>query len=692
MSAPHCLVTIGGVVQARVLEWSTDARVNAVSTATLSLPVPLGAEVVVGAEVAIGAGLDDAADGTVFWGQVTGLPTSFSADGATAEVDCSGWEWQLDLRLKSDLRFAGGAPTAPTLLATSVYHVGAATIAWYADPSPDGPTVSRFVDPGVDARFVHLTGSVHGSNSYAAEPAKDIASFSRIEIWQDGSRRGYVNLPIGDERTADKLDYTDDANWDAFDVTIGCDVSGDAAFEIRFTSGTNPDTGERDDYEVKGVFYDTAARMSVRQVVASILRARGYGAAGNGVPYRLRTVRDLDGNAIALGGNGLIDNGHVTLSTGDRPWSWMAQTAQLFGHAVCGNPDGIDLGPLVGDPADRAPVLSLAEGVNVLEVKPSESIASVVTDWTVLGASGSDANGDPFQYASQSSETAAPAWLVTAADALADQKSSDLLVSDGLCRAVREILEVQTGQAPLDATLSILPTNALRLGDVVAVTSPTLGLARNLWVTGVRQVWGANGWTTELDCHADNGGATAEADAAVAPATAPDVGGYHIGSHTVAWYATPGPDGASVALGFAPGGAYRAVRVTGRVHGSNSVPSGSTPSTWSTVEVWQFGVRIGSAKLPHATEHAERRYDYASDSHWSGFDLTIAADIADAAAEIRYVAGTMHDGTVDDFEIKNTAIALYSEANEQPARAVDSIDWQAFQSRRRWRWAGRVSA
>lgn len=691
--APHCTVVIAGVVQDMVPEWHTDLAFDRIATADLVAPLPLGLEITEGATVEIlAAARAGDAQRRVFWGRVNVIEPGLSDAGKVAHLRCAGMAWALTLPLERELRFAGGLPTEARFLSSQVFHVGSQTIGWYADPSPDGLTVDvGTFTPAADVRFVHLTGRVHGSNSYPEDPDRDIRDFSRLELWQDGRRRGYANLPRTDERWRDELDYGDDDQWRDLDFTIGAALDAGTAVTVRAVSGRKPGASERDEYELAGLTYQTAGRTSARDLLRSILRDRGYGPGLNGVPYRVAPIVDLAGLEILLGGNGLIDNGQVVVPEGQTPWSWMGALANLWGYRLVDGPDGIDVVPARGEPSGD-PVASFMEGVDIFEVTRSRDVGQVVTSWRVTGASGADEYGQPFRYESitDPNAVASPSFLPDPPGLVAGQVRSDLLVSDGLARGVRQIKEIEHEAIPIALTLNgVVPSPALTPGAMVRVTVPSNGVDRALWVTGVRHDWDESGFWSSVTARSATGLPNPEADRATDPREQPSSATRHIGLTRIRWYRRRDPDGATVRVAFHPGGAFRGLRVTGRAHGANSFASGSKPAdgAWSSIEIWQLGVKIGAAPLPIIPERWDRRLDYGDDRHWADLDVMIAADLVDASAELRFTCGTARDDSRDDYEVRNLEVALYSVATEQPPVATSGADWHAYQSRRAWRWA-----
>lgn len=688
---PHCSVVIGGVTQDAVFEWHTDLELNTIATADLSMPFPAGAEITEGATVTIDAAADtNDAERRVFSGRIASIGTGLSDAGMTTHLQCVGHAWALSLPLEQDIAFAGGAPIDARLLSSSVLHIGNTTISWYADSSPDGLSVDLTFSPRVDARFVRVTGIQHGANSYQEEPDRDISDFSRIEVWQEGRRRGYANLPSSGERWRDQLDYTDVANWTAFDLTIGASINDDAGdVTIRFVSGRKPGSNERDDYEVTNVVYETAGRMSARQLVRSVLRNRGYGATHNGVSYRVHEITDIHDDVVELGGNGLVNNGRITLTEKTQPWSWLVQSASLWGYALVDGPDALDVLPVRGDPGSRTPQATFVVGDNLFSIQRSRDTSAVKNDWRVYGASGSDEQGEPFRYQSFSDPDAItrPAWLPNPPGTLPAELRSDLLVSDKLARSVRQVQEIENEAIPLAFELEVPPSPKVKPGRAVWVTAPDEHVDRLMWVTAVRHDWDTGGFWTALSVRYASGRANREADPAIAPRTQPDSGTFHIGQADRSWYARSNPDGLAVALAFDPGVAVRGVRVTGRYHGANSFASGSAPETWSTVEIWQLGVMLGSVDLPIHPERAASRLAYSNDAYWADFDVMIAADLLDTAAQVGFSSGTARDSSRDEFEVKGVEVALYAEATEQGPVPQSGADWHAYEPRRVYRWA-----
>lgn len=717
---PHATVLIGGVVQDKIAEWHTDIAFDQIATADLTLPYPLrpipyssalyddaiydeseyddepyAAEIVEGASVEIlAAAYEDDPEVRVFSGRINRIETSLGEDGRMGHLRCDGWAWALTLPLEREIAFAGGAPLDGRLLSSQVIHVGDDTALGFADPSPDGMVVDLSFTPAVDAHFVNITGRAHSANTYNPATDRDIKEWSRIEIWQAGRRLGYANMPIlNTESAPGEVDYTDDAEWSDLDVTIGARIeAANGEITVRLKSGRRPGTAAAnagDDWEVKGLSYQIAGRQTARRLISALFRERGYGPTLNGVPYRVNPITDIAGTEILLGGNGLINNGQIVLPVKTQPWAWLTQTLSLWGcHAVDG-PDALEVVPARGAPDDLPIVATYEDGVNLTGFLRTRDVGEVVNVWNVYGASGADERGEPFQYSSfvDLDSVLYPDFIPYPPGYVAGEVRSDLLVSDGLARSVREVKEVEFESIPVAFSFDTVPSPTIKPGSVVQVISAAEGIDQPMWVTGVRHDFDEGGFWTSMSVRVGTGSRNAEWDMSFEPAEQPVTSTRHIGNKEIAWYHHPDPHGLEVRYDWEAGGDYRGVRVTGRFHGANGFASGTVAETTSRIEIWQFGVQLASLTMPHHGESYARRLDYDNDVYWKTFDVTLAADVVDGPAEVRFTSGVGRDGTRDEYEVKVVTIKLYAEATEQGPVRTSGADWHAYQARRVYRWA-----
>lgn len=486
--------TIGGAVTS-FLDATIDYGVRKIAVCDLLIPSPVPGNVAVGAEVVVEASLDGNWLSTpLFTGEVRAIDPTVSAAGATTRVTCMGPAYRLAYPLGSDVTWTGGAKASPTTILSSPVHVGAATVAWYADTTPVGIFHDVTWTPPVDADFVWVTLDLHGTNSYDASIGdKKIKHYSKLQVIQDGEVRGYANFPVSNEQWSSELDYTNKDNWnDEVELYVAARIrvaDGDVTF--RFKSGLKPGTSTRDEFEVDDVRVQTASKQTLRRIVRGML-------AKSGIPVAQRDVyqiTDLSGATISLGGNGLVDAGQIRIEDREQPIAWLSRALDLFGFVLFDSPDGVvRVRPFRGQPTGPA-ALSFAEGTTILSVSDAANDPSrVYNSVLVRGASGSDENGKRFEYRYRTD-----AGDVAANPAIPDPPgehlltlSSQLLTSDALCEQAGEIAEVNNA----DATTIAFDTwpHTVRPGNVIDVDAPTADFSGLVRVENVRTTIDAGGY------------------------------------------------------------------------------------------------------------------------------------------------------------------------------------------------------
>lgn len=484
-------ITIGGVTTPFETFATSHARNQPVGTATITMPVPVPVNVVANADVVIEIEEDGVFwDEPIFVGTYRNPDKNLSVDaGATATLQADGDLWRATYRLNKDVVFAGGARTTPQTLTSSAKHIGNDTLSHYATSAPDGTTVSFTVTPLTDSNFVWIAGILHGTNSYPTSlDDKKIRDWSRIEVWQDGVKLGYGNLPESGEQwnEGDQVDWSDRDEWDEYEVYVPLNhpirtVNGDVT--IKFIAGTKPGTSLRDEYEIDDTTWQTAGRVNVRKAIRGLLKR------SNVPTYDIFEVTDAHGNVVELGGNGLVDAGQVRILTNEQPITWINRVANLFGFSVFDNPDGKVRGrPRRGAPVGPAQV-TFVEGDNIIGI-PSVPIdrRQIFNAVKVVGASGRDEDGKKFQYDSETNEgdiipiPGFPSDFVNTSEL-----SNGMLVSDSLCVDVREIAEVNLTN-PETINLDVDPI-WLRPNLIIAVESDTLEIDQKYWTDSVKYTY-----------------------------------------------------------------------------------------------------------------------------------------------------------------------------------------------------------
>jgi hypothetical protein len=494
--------TIGGDITS-FLEAHIAYGVRRVGTCSLMLPLPVPDNVVVGADVTVEVAKDGVWFGDpLFTGTVRQIDEHLTAAGAVAIVSCEGPLYRTTYSV-GFLIFAGDARGLPQNVITTPKHLGTATIAWYEVDAPTGTTYDAVVTPTTDSAFIWLAGIVHGSNSYdESVDDRKITKWSRVEVYQDGAKIGYANLPESNEQWADELDYTDHGEWDDLERFIAAPIvetDGDVTF--RFISGTKPGTSSRDEYEIDDVTWQTAGKQSIRQMVRGLYKRCGLTA------YAVHEVRDIDGNFVRLGGNGLVSNGQVTIGRREMPYSFITRILDLFGFAQFDCPDGVvRVKPFRGVPP--VSVATFTEGATILGV-PRNAIEprDVWNRVLVEGAAGNDEDGRRFSYSYRTADE----------DILPDPTipdppgvgllamSSGLLVSDELCEQVGGIQEANAGGRSI--SWDAWPRDGLSPAAGVTVTAPTVGFDGDVWLESIRYDIDSGGY--RMSCTGWSGTGTA---------------------------------------------------------------------------------------------------------------------------------------------------------------------------------------
>jgi hypothetical protein len=452
---------------------------QSVGLATLTTTKVLADTVSDGADVVVTATINGSPM-TLFTGAFRSPERNTSLSGNLATLTCEGPNYRMTYPLEKDVVFAGGARTTAASLQTAAMHIGNDSISWYADPSPNGLSVDRTVTPLTDSNFAWIAGRLHGTNSYPTSlDDKKIKQWSRVEMWQAGEKRGFANFPENSERynVDDPTDFTDDANWSDFELMIAGEINvADGDLTFRFISGTKPGSGQRDEYEVKNVTWQTAGQNTVRSIIRGMKKR-------SGVPeYRVNEITDIDGNLVYLGGNGLADGGQVRVSATETPLGFIQRIADLFGYKDFDCADGITRCiPIRGTPHGTV-VGTFTEGENIISVRRSYDPSNVYNRVRVEGWSGTDQDRKRVEYASQTALVdVVPSVLIPTPPGISLYRTSDaLLTSNGLCADVRRVAEVNHAEAAVYLEWETWP-NTVRPGQTVTVNAPSVGFSGELF-------------------------------------------------------------------------------------------------------------------------------------------------------------------------------------------------------------------
>jgi hypothetical protein len=467
-----------------------------IGTCSLVLPLPLAGNVFVGATVTVEAGTDgDYFANPIFVGYVREIGEQADARAKTVTVRCEGHHHRLAYPLVQDVAYAGGAGTSPALLVSDPHHLGDNTIGNYAVPATEGTSYNADWTPLVDSSFIRLTGKLHGTNNDLGDTESlRMTHFDRVEIRQGGQMLGWAILPAHTDDLGADYDVVEEYGdpsppgvWADFAVTIAADIeTGGGTATARFIAGYPPGGG-RGDHEFQQVRRSTAAKMTAREIIRGLYKRLGFGG-GSGISYVVDEITSYSGIVIELGGNGFVDNGQVRFRAGEQPLRAIMRIASLFRYAVFDSPDGVcRVRGVRGAPDPDASVMSFAENTNLLAVRRVEDARPVITYWRVLGASGTDADGNRFRYRSEpdpddipvgSSIPNPPGWNY-------GELSDSLLVSDTLCLYAGNLHEADFSEIPIVLEWETYG-RSIQPGRVVTVDAPSVDFSGPLWLTGIR--------------------------------------------------------------------------------------------------------------------------------------------------------------------------------------------------------------
>lgn len=142
-----------------------------------------------------------------------------------------------------------------TAISSTTYHLGAETIDWYDDPSPDGTDVTLSFTIPDEYSSLTVYAEAHGCNSFYAGAIDDEDSSSRFEIWQrpepsEPSSADNQFRKVGDGILPIMEEIAGVVHWQEIHIPIDGSVKAGAA-RLVLISGFDASVGDYDDYEVR---------------------------------------------------------------------------------------------------------------------------------------------------------------------------------------------------------------------------------------------------------------------------------------------------------------------------------------------------------------------------------------------------------------------------------------------------------
>lgn len=365
-----------------------------------------------------------------------------------------------------------------------------------------------------------------------------------------------------------------------------------------------------------------------------------------------------NGQAIYFGGLGQVNNGNVTIPKNSSPGEVLGRFGRLFGYRIYDQPDGfVRLKKISGLPVGN-PFRSYTQGVDVLDIKQTRTLAGMVNYWEVIGARYTNPDGSETALRSIPAVVPNDPRLGPSGVNRASITDADL-VNLLRCDYVRNVMEIDRSTPYFRWAWTALGDAELSPGQVVTLNSPTVGGTANVWLMSVAHSFTDEGWTTAMEGWAGAGQALPAGNDCVTRTLTASTG-HHLGNETLSHYRRPQANAISVTVPFTVTGGYSTLTIFAYAHGCNSFAFNAT-STASKFEIWQTqvdpGKPVASGDLPRLNENLEQRLDYTLDSTWERIVVPLAGSLASGYAELRILSGI--DSTVndrDDYEIRDVVL------------------------------------
>jgi hypothetical protein len=215
------------------------------------------------------------------------------------------------------------------------------------------------------------------------------------------------------------------------------------------------------------------------------------------------------------------------------------------------------------------------EGVNVYRLSKRRSSDPMATYIEVLGARYTDVAGGTLHIRSIADEVPYAAELDPPGYRQATISSQDI-VTDEQAAGVRNVAEVDRSEVWEYVNWECAGRPDLQPGDVVQITGDSHDIpAETFWLMSIDQSVSDRGYVARMEGWYGAGQPLAAGnDCVTQTVTIAGDGVVHVGDETVSWYKDTTPDGTEVTITIdIDHDDYSSLRLTGRVHGSNSYGS-----------------------------------------------------------------------------------------------------------------------
>jgi len=359
-----------------------------------------------------------------------------------------------------------------------------------------------------------------------------------------------------------------------------------------------------------------------------------------------------NGQTLNFGGNSRVNGGNITIPKDGSPGEVVDRLGRLYGYRVYDRPDGyVRAKKISGLPVGDV-FRAYEQGVNVLDVRQTRTLAGMANYWEVIGARFTNADGSETALRSIPATVPFDSRLGPSGvnrESITDEDLVNLLRCD-YCRNVQEI---DRSTPYFRWSWSGIGDAEVMPGQVVSVTSPTVGTNTRLWLMSVAQTFTGDGWTTAMEGWAGAGTALPAGNDCTTR-TLVGSSGFHLGNEYLSHYRRPNPDASPTkTVQFSVTEGYSTLTIRGYAHGCNSFAR-NAESTASRFEIWQGGQKVAEGEMPRLNENLEKRLNYKLDSTWERIVVPLSGSLAAGDAELRIISGFDSEvGDRDDFECRD---------------------------------------
>lgn len=378
----------------------------------------------------------------------------------------------------------------------------------------------------------------------------------------------------------------------------------------------------------------------------------------SGVPrYWSDVTTTPAGTPVVFGGVAEVDNGGTIVPKDKSPGEVLDRLARLYGYRTFDRNDGYHRQQKISGLPVGSVSASYQEGVNVLSVSQGRTLDGMANDIEVLGAQYTAADTSEVAVRSIAAEVPFDERLgPSGVNSLTIRDPA--ILTNARADQVRNVYEIDRSTPQYRWTWTATGDPLRMPGQVVSVTSPSVGSNTRLWLMRVTHDITDRGWTTTMEGWAGAGRALPAGDDCVVRPLVNNQG-FHIGNEYLSHYRNPHPSGLEKSIPFTVEDDYSTLTIRGFAHGANSF-QGNQQSTASRFEIWQPHEpdrAVASGEFPRQDENLERRLDYREDGNWEPITIPLTGSLKAGAATLKIISGYDSDvGDNDDFEVRDVTL------------------------------------